>query len=177
LRAIREGNSCLLSPGAPDSPVRISFLIWRSRPLAALEPLAHRTLSGAPSRPLARPRVSRGSRSRPLARPTVGSPDSPVNYSRTPLIYSRERQVRLSQPVTPDTVRCTVNHLGPFGVVLVINDNCLWTNGSWRNKNAGLDHIEQQMLENHKHWLWIRWKQRYKISFVFAGLEEFREDT
>jgi hypothetical protein len=29
-------------------PVRISFLIWRSRPLAALEPLAHRTLSGAP---------------------------------------------------------------------------------------------------------------------------------
>jgi hypothetical protein len=49
-----------------------------------------------------------------------------------------------------------VNHLGPFGDVLVINDNCLWTNGSWRNKNAGLDHIEQQMLENHKHWLWIR---------------------
>jgi hypothetical protein len=49
-----------------------------------------------------------------------------------------------------------VNHLGPFGDVLVINDNCLWTNGSWRNKNAGLDHIEHQMLENHKHWLWIR---------------------
>jgi hypothetical protein len=43
-----------------------------------------------------------------------------------------------------------VNHLGPFGDVLVINDNCLWTNDSWRNKNAGLDHIEQQMLENHK---------------------------
>jgi hypothetical protein len=36
-----------------------------------------------------------------------------------------------------------VNHLGPFGDVLVINDNCLWTNDSWRNKNAGLDHIEQ----------------------------------
>jgi hypothetical protein len=49
-----------------------------------------------------------------------------------------------------------VNHLDPFGDVLVINDNCLWTNGSWRNKNAGLDHIEQQMLENHNHWLWIR---------------------
>jgi hypothetical protein len=63
--------------------------------------------SGAPSRPLARPRVSRRSRSRPLARPTVGSPDSPVNYSRTPLIYSRERQVRLSQLGTSDTVRCT----------------------------------------------------------------------
>jgi hypothetical protein len=46
-----------------------------------------------------------------------------------------------------------VNHLGPFGDVLVINDNCLWANDSWRNKNAGLDHIEQEILENHKHWL------------------------
>jgi hypothetical protein len=97
--------------------VRISFLIWRSRPLAALEPLAHRTLSGVhrtvrcPSRPLARPCVPRGSRSRPLARLTVGSPDSPVNYSHTPLIPSRERQVRLSQPGTPDTVRCTQTEL------------------------------------------------------------------
>jgi hypothetical protein len=52
--------------------------------------------------------VSRsGSRSRPLAQPTVGSPDSPVNYSRTPLIPSREQQVHLSQPGAPDTVRCT----------------------------------------------------------------------
>jgi hypothetical protein len=50
----------------------------------------------------------------------------------------------------------TVNHLGPFGNVLVINDNCLWTNDSWRNKNAGLDHIEQEILKNHPHWLWIR---------------------
>jgi hypothetical protein len=49
-----------------------------------------------------------------------------------------------------------VNHLGPFGNVLVINDNCSWTNDSWRNKNAGLDHIEQEMLKNHTHWLWIR---------------------
>jgi hypothetical protein len=29
----------------------------------------------------------------------------------------------------------------PLSDVLVINDNYLWTNGSWRNKNAGLDHI------------------------------------
>jgi hypothetical protein len=56
----------------------------------------HTGQSGAPSRPLARSRVSGTSRSRLLARSTVGSPDSPVNYSRTPLIYSRERQVRLS---------------------------------------------------------------------------------
>jgi hypothetical protein len=36
-----------------------------------LEPLAHRT------------RVTRGLRDRPLARSTVGSPDSPVIFSRT----------------------------------------------------------------------------------------------
>jgi hypothetical protein len=51
-----------------------------------LEPLAHRTLSGAhwtvqcPIRPLARPRVTRGLRGRPLAQPTVGSPDSPMHH-------------------------------------------------------------------------------------------------
>jgi hypothetical protein len=33
--------------------------------------------------------------------------------------------------------RLIVNHLGPFGDVLVINDNYLWTNDSSRNKNAG----------------------------------------
>jgi hypothetical protein len=44
----------------------------------------------------------------------------------------------------------------PLGDVLVINDNCLWANDSWRNKNAGLDHIEQKILEIHKHWLWIK---------------------
>jgi hypothetical protein len=36
-----------------------------------LEPLAHRTLSGAPFRPLAWPRVTRGLRGRPLANRTV----------------------------------------------------------------------------------------------------------
>jgi hypothetical protein len=76
--------------------------------VAALEPLAHWTLSGAPFRPLARPHVSRGSRGRPLAHRTVRcTPDSPVNYSRMPLITSREQQVHLSQPGAPDTVWCT----------------------------------------------------------------------
>jgi hypothetical protein len=97
-------------------PVRISFLIWRSRPLAPGSRWrtehcpVHTGQSGAPSRPLARPRVLRKSRSRPLARPTVGSPDtvrctpdSPVNYSRMLLISSREQQVRLSQPGAPDS--------------------------------------------------------------------------
>jgi hypothetical protein len=69
--------------------------------------------SGALSRPLARPRVSRRSCSRPLAHRTVRcTPDSPVNYSRTPLIPSQEQQVRLSQPGAPDTVRCTTGQSG-----------------------------------------------------------------
>jgi hypothetical protein len=89
--------------------VRISFLIWRSRPLAALEPLAHRT-----HRTVWCPLPTVGSATCParIVQPTVGSPDSLVNYSRTPLIPSRERQVRLSQPGTPDTVRCTTGQSG-----------------------------------------------------------------
>jgi hypothetical protein len=77
-------------------PVRISFLIWRSRPLV----LWGRWRTGQPGAPF-----------RPLAHRTVRcTPDSPVNYSHTPLITSREQQVRLSQPGTPDTVRCTTGH-------------------------------------------------------------------
>ena len=53
----------------------------------------HTEQSGAPIRPLARPRVTRGLRRRPLARPTVGSPDSPMIFSRTPPSSSRERPV------------------------------------------------------------------------------------
>jgi hypothetical protein len=44
----------------------------------------------------------------------------------------------------------------PLGDVLVINNNFLWPNDSWRNKNAGLYHIEQKILEIHTHWLWIK---------------------
>jgi hypothetical protein len=99
-------------------PVRISFLIWRSRPLA------HRTLSGAHQTVRCSPsdrwlgHVSRTDCAadrwpgRPLAHRTVRcTPDSPVNFSRTPLITSREQQVRLSQPGAPDTVRCTQTEL------------------------------------------------------------------
>jgi hypothetical protein len=70
----------------------IYFHKQRSRPLQTVEiwePMAHRTCpvhtgqSGAPFRPLARPRVARGFRGRPLARPTVGSPDSPVHTGQS----------------------------------------------------------------------------------------------
>jgi hypothetical protein len=88
--------------------------------VGAWEPLAHRTLSGA-HRTVRCSNVTVGSATRHARnpRPTVAPadrwltgqsgapPDSPVNYSRTLLIPSRERQVRLSQPGTPDTVQCT----------------------------------------------------------------------
>jgi hypothetical protein len=47
-----------------------------------------------------------------ITRPTVGSPDSPMNYSRTSPTISREQQVRLSQPGAPDTVWCTTGQFG-----------------------------------------------------------------
>ena len=132
MRAIWEGNSCLLSPGAPDSPVHhqtlsgadlFPYLVKLT--VAVLEPLAHRTLSGA-HRTVRCPLLAVGSATRHarIKRPTVGpatvgspdtvrcTPDSPVNYSRTSLIYSREQQVRLSQSGVPDTVRCTTGQSG-----------------------------------------------------------------
>jgi hypothetical protein len=113
--AWRTGQS-----GAPPDTVRCGSPSlfgeadrWRLGAVGAPDSPVHTGQSGAPSRPLARPRVSRGSRGRPLAHRTVRcTPDSPVNFSRTPLIHSRERQVRLSPPGTPDTVRCTT---GPSG--------------------------------------------------------------
>ena len=117
--------------------ISINSAADRCRPLKIWEPLAHRTCpvhtgqSGVPLRPLARPRVARRSRGRPLARPTVGSPDSPVhtgqsgahrtvrctpdspvNFSRTPSANSRERPLRPRQPGAPDTVRCTTGQSG-----------------------------------------------------------------
>jgi hypothetical protein len=54
LSVFQEGNSCLLSPGAPDSPVHHQTLFgadlfpYLAKPTVAdSELLAHRTLSGA----------------------------------------------------------------------------------------------------------------------------------
>jgi hypothetical protein len=59
------------------------------------------------------PRVARGLHSRPLAAGAVGSPDSLVNFSRKPLLFSREQLVyrwpayRTGHcPVHHRTVRC-----------------------------------------------------------------------
>jgi hypothetical protein len=131
-----EGNSCLLSGGAPDSPmhhrtstihypVRISFLKWLSRPLQNCGSWrtghysVHTGQSGAPCRPLERatrcPRIlaaDRWSSGRWLTGLSGAPPDSPVNYSRTPPTNSREWLVRQSQPGAPDTVRCTTEQSG-----------------------------------------------------------------
>jgi hypothetical protein len=130
LRAIQECNSCLLSIGAPDSPVRHRtlsgadlFLILAQPTVEDLEPLAHRTLSGA-HRTVWCPHQTVGPATRHarIARPTVGSadrwltgqsgapPDSPVIYSRTPPFNSRERPFHQSQPGALDIVRCTTGH-------------------------------------------------------------------
>jgi hypothetical protein len=88
--------------------------------IADLDPLAHRTLSDA-HRTVRCPYQTVGSATRHarIARPTVGSadrwitrqsgapPDSPVNFSRTPPMNSRERPVDRRQPGAPDTIRCT----------------------------------------------------------------------
>jgi hypothetical protein len=142
LRAFQEGNSCLLSPGAPDSPVHhrtlsgANLFPYLAKPtVAVLEPLAHRTLSGAhrtvrcPFRPLAL--AMRRAR---IPRPTVGPadcwltgqsgapPDSPMIYSRTPLIASREQPVDRLRPGAPDTVWCTTGQSG------APRPSCLWLN-------------------------------------------------
>jgi hypothetical protein len=120
IESIPGRQSCLLSPGAPDSPVHhrtlsgADFFASLAKPtVGALEPLAHRTLSGA-HRIVRCPLLTVGSATclARIAWPTVGSPDSPVNYSRTPLITFREQQVRLSQPGAPETVRCTTGQSG-----------------------------------------------------------------
>jgi hypothetical protein len=70
-RSIKEGQTCLLSGGAPDSYSSLSgadllpFLAQTT--VAAPGQLAHRTLSGAHCRSLELPLVASGLRGRPLA--------------------------------------------------------------------------------------------------------------
>jgi hypothetical protein len=126
LRAIQEGNSCLLSGGAPDSPVchrtdtvqcpvQIAFLNWRSRPLKiwsrwrtghCLVPHSDRWLGHASRADCAADRWLTGQSGAP--------PDSPVNFSHTLPTNSRERTVDQTPawrtghcPVHHRTVRCT----------------------------------------------------------------------
>jgi hypothetical protein len=81
--------------GPVDGPVRDRLPNQAQMTVAAPGPLAHRTLSGAHRTvrcPL--PTIGAATRHPRIARPTVGSPDSPVNYSHVAFSVSRERRVR-----------------------------------------------------------------------------------
>jgi hypothetical protein len=134
LKTNKEGYPCLLSSGAPDSPMRhrtcpIDGPVRDCLPnraqttVAAPGPLAHRTLSGAHRTvwcPL--PTIGAATRRVKIARPTVGAgdrwltgqssapPDSPVNYSHVAfLLFLRATS---STWMTHRTVWCTT---GPSG--------------------------------------------------------------
>jgi hypothetical protein len=103
----RTGQSGAQPDNHCSCPVR-DFLPFLAQPTVATPSwLAHRTLSGAPSRPLAR-----ATRRPRIARPTVtlaavGSPDSPVNYSRTLPSFPESDQFAGSQSgAPPDSPVC-----------------------------------------------------------------------
>jgi hypothetical protein len=88
-----------------------------------LEPLAHRTLSGAHwTVRCSHLIVGSATRHARIARPTVGladrwltgqsgaPPDSLVIFSRTPPSRPESSQLTRRQPGAPDTVRCTTGH-------------------------------------------------------------------
>jgi hypothetical protein len=115
---------CTGQPGAPpDSHLvvrcAISFLFWRIRLLVLGVSWRTKHCPVCPINRCCRPHVARGLRGRPLrwrslahrtVRCTTGQsgapPDSPVNYSRTPLLFPESSQFSAGQPGAPDTVRC-----------------------------------------------------------------------
>jgi hypothetical protein len=127
-----EVHSCLLSSGAPDSPVHhrtttvhvwcaISFHIGRIRPLllgagwSTGHCPVHTGQSGAPSRPLelatCRALITRTTVGRWrswLTGQSGAPPDSPMNFSCTPLSFSREEPVH-RRPAWR-TGHCPVHH-------------------------------------------------------------------
>jgi hypothetical protein len=113
LRAFQEGNSCLLSPGAPDT-VRCGFLSffgeadrWRFRAVGAPDTVRCPLLT-----------VGSATRRTQITRPTVGPvdrwltgqsgapPDSPVIYSCTPSTKPESSQFARAS-LAHRTVRCT----------------------------------------------------------------------
>jgi hypothetical protein len=119
-----EGQTCLLSSGAPDSPVHhrtitvavrcvISFLFWRIQPLVLGDSWCTPDSPVCPTDRCCGPSVARGLhdrplRWRPLAHRIVRCTTGPlVNYSRTPPSNLESGEFTANQPGTPDTVRCT----------------------------------------------------------------------
>jgi hypothetical protein len=129
LEANKEGYSCLLSGGAPDS--HCSYLVRDLLPflakstVAAPSRLVHRTVRcllpvvGASHTSPADCATDRCAGGCWLTGQSGASPDSPMNYNRTPLKFSRECPVRrrpawrTGQSGVPD---CAVSwlHTGTF---------------------------------------------------------------
>jgi hypothetical protein len=111
-----EGQSCLLSGGAPDSycscPVPDSLPNQAQPTVADWWQLVHRTLSGAHRTVRCTPNSPVPPADRWLTGQSGEPPDNPVNYSRTPPKFSREWPVRRSWPGAPDTVRRTTGQSG-----------------------------------------------------------------
>jgi hypothetical protein len=134
-----EGQTCLLSDGAPDSPVHhrtvtvavrcaISFYMWRIRPLVVGVGWrtghcpVHTGQFDVPNRPLLwatrRPRIAQptvGAGDRWLTGQSGAPRDSPVNYSRMPLCFIESSRFTAGQPGALDTVRCTIGQSGVPG--------------------------------------------------------------
>jgi hypothetical protein len=101
----RTGQSGAPPDNHCSCPVRDLLPILVQTTVADSWQLAHWTLSGAPCRPLARatrrPRIARLT----VALAAVGSPDIPVNYSRTPPNSPESGLFTGVQPGALDTVR------------------------------------------------------------------------
>jgi hypothetical protein len=103
----------------------------------------HTGQSGAPFRPLARPRVSRRSRGRPFAWPTVGSPDSPVPPSDRWLGHvSRADRAADRLPgrqLAHRTVRCTPDSPVNYSRTPSANsrEQRLQAEAAWRTGQSG----------------------------------------
>jgi hypothetical protein len=130
LRAFQEGNSCLLSPGAPDT-VRCGFLSffgeadrWRFGAVGAPDTVRCTPDSSVPLLTVGSCHASRADYAADcwLIGQSGAPPDSPVIYSRTSLIASREQPVDRRRPGAPDTVRCATGQSG------APRSSCLWLN-------------------------------------------------
>jgi hypothetical protein len=111
--AWRTGQS-----GAPPDTVRCGSLsLYGEADRCSLGAVGAPDTVWCPFRPLALatrrariPRPTVGPADRWLTGQSGAPPDSPVIYSRTPPLKSREQQVRRCQPGTPDIIRCTTGH-------------------------------------------------------------------
>jgi hypothetical protein len=122
LEANKEGYSCLLSGGAPDS--HCSYLVRDLLPflakstVAAPSRLVHRTVRcllpvvGASHTSPADCATDRCAGGCWLTGLSGAPPDSPVNYSRTPPNFLESGLFTGGQPGAPDTVLCTTGQSG-----------------------------------------------------------------